>query len=385
VSDIGFIFPFWLTVALALVLALPVTTVIMAGLGVAAYRIRRRDRTRRLTGLKWSAIIVAPFWFGGLALGGWMLVATIWGQIDEAKRYFTLDKAAEIDGVALPAGTRVELDENRVLKVAELPDGAALTLRGASWQGKVEFAEPAHAPNAAHGQITDGTLAASTAIDGIPCRAGGRVTFFWGGQLMSCTLSQNTEIAATIAKADGGTQAQKLRCLAGDTIELDGLRAGELGGCRLAEAAEFGDIACAAGERILVSTGQVAACTFAKPARFGPLSLPAGSSVTYYDGRPSNFRLPAQGSPVDGFGLSLPPGTEGAFCYRKDAPERLTVGRTACVVVEGVKLTGFIEFDCSADGAYKSGMLFEDTMVSGKWRQRGDLVSREDLFPQKGG
>ena len=129
-SDIGIIFPIWLVAGLALVLALPVTTAIMAGLGVAAYRIRRRDRTRRLTGLKWSAIAIAPFWIGGIVIGCWMLASTIFGKIGTAQRYFTLDKAAAIDGIALPAGTRVELDENRVLRVAELPDGAAVTLRG---------------------------------------------------------------------------------------------------------------------------------------------------------------------------------------------------------------------------------------------------------------
>ena len=384
-SDIGINFPIEFVAGLALILALPVTTAILAGLGVAAYRSRQRDRTRRLTGLKSSAIIVAPFWLGGLAFGGWMLVSLIYAKSEEAQRYFTLGKAAEIDGVALPAGTRVELDESHVLRVAELPDGAAVTLRGASWQGRIEFAEPAHAPNAARGQISDGTLAASTTIGRIPCRAGGQVTFFWGGQLMGCTLSQDTELAATIGAADGAAQAQKLRCLAGDTVELDGLRAGELGGCRLAAAAEFGDFACAAGERILVNNNHVAACIFAKAARFGSLNLPAASSVTYYDGRPSNFRLPAQGSPVDGLGLSLPPGTEGAFCYGKDALERLTVGSTAYVMIKGVKLTGSIEFDCAADSAFKSGALFEDAVVGGRWRQRGDLLSREDLLPQKGG
>ena len=63
----------------------------------------------------------------------------------------------------------------------------------------------------------------------------------------------------------------------------------------------------------------------------------------------------------------------------------LTVGRTAYIVIEGVKLMGFIEFDCAADSAFKSGALFEDAVVGGRWRQRGDLLSREDLFPQKGG
>jgi hypothetical protein len=382
VSDIGIDFPVWFLACLALALALPVTTLILAGLGIAAYRIRRRDRTRRLTALKWSAIAVAPLWIVGFACGAWMLWNMILHKIEGAQRYFILDTAAEIDGVALPGGTRIGLDESNALRVAELPEGATVTLRDASWQGRIEFAEPAHAPNAAHGQIADGTLAVSATIDGIPCRAGGRTTFFWGGRLMGCTLSQDSEIAATIGATNDATQTVKLRCLAGDTVELDGLRAGELGGCRLAAAAAFGDFACAAGERILVSNNYVAACTFAKAARFGPLSLPAGSAVTYYDGRPSAFRLPLQGAAVDGFGLSLPAGTEGTFCYRSDAVERLTVSRTAFIVVEGVKLTASIDFDC---GVFKGGTLFEDTLIGGKWRQRGDLLSREDLLPAKGG
>ena len=81
----------------------------------------------------------------------------------EVRHYFTLDKAQEVDGIAFPAGTRVELDEDEALKAAELPAGATVKLRAAAWQGKLEFAAPGHAPNAAHGRIADGTLAASTA------------------------------------------------------------------------------------------------------------------------------------------------------------------------------------------------------------------------------
>jgi hypothetical protein len=254
-----------------------------------------------------------------------------------------------------------------------------VTLRGANWQGKIEFAEPAHAPNGVRGQIIDGTLAAAALLDGIPCRKGSQVAFFWGGQLMSCTLSQDTDITATLLKSDGTAQAQKLRCLANDTVRLDGLRFGELGGCRLAAPGEFGDMSCAAGERILISNGHVAACTFARPARLGPLDLPAGTAVTYYERRPNNFRLPAEIGPIAGFGLSLPAGTEAAFCYREDMPERLLVSRAAYVTVENLRLTGFIEFDCSADGRFNSGMLFEDAIIGGKWRQRGETFFRDDL------
>jgi hypothetical protein len=378
VSDIGIAFPMWSAVGFVLVLALPATTAVLAGLGVAWCRAHRRNLVRRLTVLKWSAIAVAPFWLAGVGFGGWLLVTEIRDRAENAQRYFTLDKAAEIDGIGLPAGTRVELDDKRALQVAELPEGATLLLRGASWRGKIEFTMPARALNGAHGLITEGTLSSSAAILGIPCQAGDQVQFFWDGQLMACTLSRETGISATVADSNGAARSQTFRCLAGDTIQLEGLRPGELAGCRLAEPADFGEIVCAAGTRILITNVNLSACTFAKPTRFGPLMLPAETFVTYYDARPSNFRLPPQGPAVDGFEMSLPAGTEGSFCYRSEALEHLTISNTAYVTVEGVKLTGFINFDC---GILRGGTLFEDTMIAGKWRQHGELVSRSDLFP----
>ena len=378
-SDIGIEFPPFFIVALALVLALPVTTAIMVGLGIAWRRLRRRDPTRRLTGLKWGAIVVAPLWLAGLVLGGLWLVSEIEREIYGAQHYFTLDKAAEIDGIALPAGTQVTLDETRALQAAELPEGTTLTLRGAAWQGRVEFAMPANAPDGKHGQITAGTLAAPATIQGVPCQAGNQVAFLWGGQLMECTLSRDADLNATIDKPGGVHPPQLFRCKAGDTIQLDGLRTGELGGCRLAEPADFGEVTCVAGERILISSGYLADCTLAKAARFGPLILPPGTTVNYYDARPSRFRLPPAGPATDAFGLSLPAGTEASFCYRSEALERLEVEAAAYVTVEGIKLTGVVDFDC---GPFRRGVLFEDTVIGGRRRQRGELVSREDLSPK---
>ena len=363
-------------------IALPVTTAIMVGLGVAASRARRRGRARRLAGLKWSASIVAPFWLPGLAFGGWYVVSEIRERIYEARHYFTLDKAREVDGIAFPAGTWVALDEDEALKEAELPAGETVRLRAAAWQGKLEFAAPAHAPNAAHGRITDGTLATPAELDGIPCRAGDRATFFWSGRLMECTLSRDADLSTTITAPDGAAQVRKLRCMAGNTIHMAGLRPAEVEGCRLAEPVDVDAVVCAARERILVINGKLSACTFAEPERFGPLALPAGTAVTYYDRRPSTFKLPPRGASADAFGLSLPAGTEGSFCYRKDVLEHLSVNEAAFVVIEGVKLTGWIDFDC---GSFRSGQLFEGTVVAGRPRQQGERVSREDLSPQNGG
>jgi len=49
-EDIGIIFPLWSTVGMALVIGLAATTVIMARLGVAAYRAHRSARDNRHAG-----------------------------------------------------------------------------------------------------------------------------------------------------------------------------------------------------------------------------------------------------------------------------------------------------------------------------------------------
>ena len=199
---------------------------------------------------------------------------------------------------------------------------------------------------------------------------------------MACTLSQDTDIAATVKTPDGTTRVQELRCRADATFKFDSLRAGGLETCRLAATADFGEISCAANEPILIIERQLCSCTFAKATRFGPLTLPAGTSVGYYDSRPFHFQLPDQGAPVEGFGLALPPGAEGYLCDGSDAPKHLEVSRSAYVTIRGVKLTGFIAFDCNADGAFESGTLFEDAVVAGKSRQRGAIIQSDDLAPK---
>jgi hypothetical protein len=382
-SDIGLIFPVWFFAGLALVFALPITTAILAGIGIAAYRIRRRDPSRRLIGVRWTAIIVAPFWLAGATVGALGLISEIQRENYGAQHYFTLDQAAEIDGVTLPAGTQVSLDESRALGSAELPDGATATLQGATWRGKIEFVPPGRAKHAAHGQINEGTLAAPAEFDGILCQDGREATFFWDGRLMHCGLARDSDIPATFAAPGQGPRTYRLRCLAGDTIQLDGRRQGELDNCRLAEPADFGDIVCAAGQRIQIGNKQLAACIFATAARFGPLTLPAGSFASYQDGKPSNFRLAPGASSVDGFGLSLPAGSEGAFCDQRETLQRLEVNRAAYVTIDGVKLTGFLDFDCKS-GMLTDGLLFEDTRIGGSWRDRGARVSHDDLAAKRG-
>ena len=138
-------------------------------------------------------------------------------------------------------------------------------------------------------------------------------------------------------------------------------------------------MACAAGSELKLVNEMLYSCTVAKQTQFGPIELPPGSFVAYLGARPEWFRLPPAGSAVDGFGLSLPAGTEASFCYQSEALQRLAVQQTTYVTVEGLKLTGAIDFDC---GPLQRGMLFEDAMIGGKRRQRGEIVSRADLSPE---
>lgn len=378
-SDVGINFPPWFGIAILLFFSLPFTTVILAVLGIAWFGLRRRPAGKSLRIVKWSALAVAPFWFGGLVLGGLWLVSEIQREIYGAQHYFNLHDAAEVDGIRLPAGTQVTLYEDGALDVAELPEGAAVALLGSTWQGKLEFAMPAQTPNGEHSQITTGTLAAPSVIDGIPCEAGPEVHFFSDGSLMYCTLSADTTVGAAIRAADRVITTQNFRCRAGNPIHLQGARpSGQLESCVLAEPAQIGQTLCADNAELQIWNGLLQTCTLAKPTRFGPLDLPAGSKVTYYSGAPSSFMLSQTGNAIDGFGLRLPPGTEASFCAEAMALRQLNVDRSRYVAIAGIKLTGDIKFDC---GKFRNGQLFEDTIVAGNQRRAGDLVTQADLSP----
>jgi hypothetical protein len=81
VSDIGLKFDVVSWFGLALLYVLPVTTLIMAGIGIAWFVLRRRGHGRRLAIVRWSAAAVAPFWLGGIALRHGSR-----GQADPARR-----------------------------------------------------------------------------------------------------------------------------------------------------------------------------------------------------------------------------------------------------------------------------------------------------------
>jgi len=378
--------PVWFFLLLLLTAALPVTTPGLIGFGVGWVVARRRVRAGGARAFKWCTLVLAPFWLAGAAFGGWWISVNMADDAKRARMHYQVKEATVIDGVDIPAGAWVSRDgDNGPLRGVEPPKGTTLALDGATWRGEVRFASSFNGPRR---QISYAFLAADAVIDGIPCRGEERVDFTSNDraaeELWSCTLSREQTVDATIEDPTGASRVQSFACRAGMEIEMQTDRRRELGKCTLAAPATFGGVTCAEGAELKMVTARLNACTLAKQARFGPIDLPAGSFVNYVAAKPSWFRLSPTGPALDGFGLSLPPGTYVKFCFHAEKLESLTVDRAAYVTVAELKLTGEIEFDCdqSQSSPFRSGTLFDDSIVGGKQRQRGEVVSQEDLSPK---
>jgi hypothetical protein len=363
--------PWWFVLLSMLSLTVPVTSLVLVGTGIGWLISRKKGRFGPARLFAWSTVAIAPFWLAGTGFGVWMISGMMAEDAERARLNYKMREATVIDGVDIPAGAMVSRYNDGTLRAVSLPDGMTLAASGATWQHVVDFG--------ARGWVTDGSLAADAVIQGIPCRHDHIADFWNKDQLRGCTLSRDTTVEVTIKDTGGASRTQSLSCRAETPIETQLVGHGEVGVCTLAAPAEIGGVGCAAGTELKLVNGMLSSCTVATPTRFGPIELPPGSFVAYVAGRPEWFRLPPSGPAVDAFGLNLPPGTEASFCYQSEALQRLAVDQTAYVTVEGVKLTGAIDFDC---GRLQRGVLFEDAMVGGKRRQGGEIVSQADLSPQ---
>lgn len=364
-------FPWWFLPLAILTLAVPVTSLALIGTGIGWLISRRKGRPSAARSFAWWTIAITPFWLAGAGFGGWMISGMMAEDAERARLNYKLHEATVIDGVNIPAGVMVSLNKDGTLRSVSLPDGVTLAASGATWQHGVEFG--------ARGWVSDASLAADATIQNIPCQHDQIVRFWSKDELEGCTLSRDTTVKVTIKETSGTSREQSFSCRGGTAFETALLSHGEMGACTLATPAAIGGVTCAAGAELKLVNAMLYSCTVATQTRFGPVELPPGSFVAYVAGRPEWFRLPPAGLAVDGFGLSLPAGTEAAFCYRSEALQRLAVDQTAYVTIAGVKLTGAIDFDC---GQFQNGVLFEDAMIGGKQRQRGEVVSQADLSPQ---
>src|SRR4029077_11503267 len=167
----------------------------LSGSCTACLLSRRKGRVAPARIFPWCTVAIAPFWLTGTGFGAWMISGMMAEDAERARLNYKVSEATVIDGVDIPAGARVSLNNDGTLRAVSLPDGVSLAASGASWQHVVDFG--------AHGLVSDGSLAADAVIHGIPCRRD-HVADFWNkDQLKGCTLSRDTTVEVTITETGG--------------------------------------------------------------------------------------------------------------------------------------------------------------------------------------
>jgi hypothetical protein len=372
-SDVGLSFSGPEIFAIATIIALPLTTILLVIL--VWRRIAGRGPRRALNA---GIFVLGLLWV--LPVG---LFVVIWvdGLIEEmraAQRHFTLTAERRIDGIVLPAGSEVMLDGYDRLESATLPAGAELTLDGVAWRGFVKFVSSIDKDAAEPARISFGQPASDANFDRVPCR-GGQAVAFWGlGGLHSCTLASDFPAQADIADAKGEAKTARFLCAADRVVEFQPGGDKQVSTCTLAALAEVQSVPCAAGAQIEIIGAGLSSCTLAEARPFDGIEIPAGSAL-HLIGTPrriERFLLPAMAMPITAFGIKLPSNTEVWLCEKDRAVDQLIVPYDAFVEIGGVKLTGTLNFDC---GVFRLGSLFEDSQINGETWMRGRTVLRENV------
>ncbi len=368
------------TLVFVLFFALPVTTLLAALLVI--FRIWRRRRGARRTLLTDVLLaLVALAWLGGAVPMGMSWFDSWRVAREEAAHHFTTEAPRQIEGVAVPAGAKVNLNGFDRLDSLGLRGTTSVMVGGIAWRGEVVFAAPD--PEDPRPAVVIGTLASDTTISGIACR-GGEATMLWpSGGLRQCSLAAATPFDVAI---DGDRPAEfsvPLTCAADRTLALQPAREPRLASCTLAEAVAIATIPCGA-DAVAFDGGHLLGCTLAEARDFGALPLPAGTTIRFRAPPDdiAEFTLPAALRGQTVFGLWLPGGTIVGVCAERRAFDRLRVDDASSVEIGGVKLTGDLFFHC---GRFESGGLAQPIERDGETWPRGRTVTREDLYlPEDG-
>jgi len=361
------------------VAALPLTTTLLLILVVARLGIGHAAARR---GLHWALnagiIAVGPFWAIGAGLTGWLWINGVTEEMRAASRHFTLTADRTIDGVDLPAGAEVTLDDYDRLESAALPSGIAVALDGSTWRGFIKFGHGQETGLSAPTRISVGDPVTDTAFDGVLCRAGQPVAFWGSGAVRSCTLAKDTPAQDDIADAQRGTVTVRFVCASDRRLEFQPGVGKEVASCSLAAPVEVQHVPCAAGSEIEIVNARLISCTLSAVLNFNGLEIPAGSVLHLVDSpqRIERFALPRIAPPLPAFGMELPAQSEVWLCRNRWAVDQVIVPSNAYVEIGGVKLTGTLNFDC---GVFSFGTLFADTRIRGETWTNGRTVFRDDL------
>jgi hypothetical protein len=172
-------------------------------------------------------------------------------------KFEILGRAKNVQGVILPAGTRIEYTESGKINYAILEGPAKL--QDLPCRGWVYFYES--------GRIKNAELSREATIQGMKFENGSRISLYESGKLQSGTLAEGKIV-------DG------IKLVDGARISL--FEDGKVINAYLTKAQEIQGILCAPGLIDFYDNGRLETATLARAEELGRIKYPAGSVIDLY-------------------------------------------------------------------------------------------------------
>jgi hypothetical protein len=172
-------------------------------------------------------------------------------------KFEILDSARSVQGIPLPAGTRIEYRESGKINYAVLENPAKI--QDLPCQGWVYFLES--------GKIKNTELSRDVTLQGMKFEKGSRIQLYESGRLRSGTLAEGKIV-------DG----IKL----GDGARIFLFETGKVVNVYLTKDQEIQGILCAPGQIKFYDDGRLGTATLARAEELGRIKYPAGSIIELY-------------------------------------------------------------------------------------------------------
>jgi hypothetical protein len=180
----------------------------------------------------------------------------------------------------------------------------------------------------------------------------------------------------TVFRDDDGhvvrVQLAEPRTLAGikvsGEVQFDGT--GQITRAHLADAQEIETIPCAGDADVEFSAGRFARCKLAQDYAMDGVPLPAGTDLHLFPELWHAFLPDTRGTTVGA--ITLPAGADFRFDRAKQHAVRINVREDRWVVIDGLRLTGTIDF--AEDGHLDTAIVFDAIDIRGEHHPAGTFV-----------
>jgi hypothetical protein len=196
-------------------------------------------------------------------------------------------------------------------------------------------------------------LAKPATVEGYPLGTGDRVFRNDDGHVVRVQLAEPRMLADIRVSGE---------------VQFDG--AGHITRAHLADAHEIETIPCAGDADAEFSAGRLASCKLARNHKLDGISLPAGTDLSLFPGLWHAVLPDNLGTSVGA--IAVPAGVDFRFDRAKRRVIRINVRGDRWVMVDGLRLTGTIDF--TEDGRLDSADVFDAVEIGGEHHPAGTFV-----------